>query len=58
MLFGVISELISRIIWSLPLVYSVHFGKIYLFIYAEFSKGNTIVGKRLIQDFRTQNTCN
>ena len=54
MLFGIISELISRITWSLPLVYSVYFGKIYRFIYAEFPKGNTIVGKRRIQDFRTQ----
>ena len=40
MLFGIISELISRITWSLPLVYSVYFGKIYRFIYAEFPKGN------------------
>ena len=31
---GIISELISRITWSLPLVYSVYFGKIYCFIYA------------------------
>ena len=54
MLFGIISELISGITCSLPLVYSVYFGKIYCFIYAEFSKGNTIVGKRRIQDFRTQ----
>ena len=58
MLFGIISELISRITWSLPLVYSVYFGKIYRFIYAEFPKGNIIVGKRRIQDFRTQYTCN
>ena len=62
MLFGIISgiitELISRITWSLPLVYSVYFGKIYYFIYAEFPKGNTIVGKRRIQDFRAQYTCN
>ena len=49
MLFGNISELIFRIIWSLPLVYSVYFGKIYRFIYAEFPKGDTIVGKRRIQ---------
>ena len=55
---GIISELISRITWSLPLVYSVYFGKIYRFIYAEFPKGNTIVGKRRIQDFRAQYTCN
>ena len=58
MLFGIISELISRITWSLPLVYSVYFGKIYRFIYAEFPKGNTIVGKRRIQDFRSQYTYN
>ena len=58
MLFGIISELISRITWFLPLVYSVYFGKIYRFIYAEFPKGNTIVGKRRIQDFRAQYTCN
>ena len=58
MLFGIISELISRITWSLPLVYSVYFGKIYRFIYAEFPKGNTIVGKRRIHDFRTQYACN
>ena len=58
MLFGIISELISRITWSLPLVYSVYFGKIYRFIYSEFPKGNTIVGKRRIQDFRAQYTCN
>ena len=37
---GIISKLISRITWSLPLVYSVYFGKIYRFIYAEFPKGN------------------
>ena len=55
---GIISELISKITWSLPLVYSVYFGKIYRFIYAEFPKGNTIVGKRRIQDFRAQYTCN
>ena len=55
---GIISELISRITWSLPLVYSVYFGKIYRFIYAEFLKGNTIVGKRRIQDFGAQYTCN
>ena len=55
MLFEIISELIS---WSLPLVYSVYFGKIYRFVYAEFPKGNTIVGKRRIQDFRAQYTCN
>ena len=55
MLFEIISELIS---WPLPLVYSVYFGKIYRFIYAEFPKGNTIVGKRRIQDFRAQYTCN
>ena len=55
---GIISELISRITWSLPLVYSVYFGKIYRFIYAGFPKGNTIVGKRRIQDFRAQYTCN
>ena len=58
MLFGIISELISRITWSLPLVYSVYFGKINRFIYVEFPKGNTIVGKRRIQDFRAQYTCN
>ena len=29
-----------------------------LFIYSEFPKGNTIVGKRRIQDFRAQYTCN
>ena len=57
MLFGIISELISRITWSLPLVYSVYFGKIYRFIYAKFPKGNIIVGKRWIQDFRAQHTC-
>ena len=57
-MFGIISELISGITWSLPLVYSVYFGKIYRFIYAEFPKGNTIVGKRRIQDFRIQYTCN
>ena len=55
MLFEIISELIS---WSLPLVYSVYFGKIYRFIYAEFPNGNTIVGKRRIQDFRAQYSCN
>ena len=55
---GIISKLISRITWPLPLVYSVYLGKIYYFIYAEFPKGNTIVGKRRIQDFRTQYTCN
>ena len=55
---GIISELISKITWSLPLVYSVYFGKIYRFIYAGFPKGNTIVGKRRIQDFRAQYTCN
>ena len=32
--------------------YSMYFEKIYRFIYAEFSKGNTIVGKLRIQDFR------
>ena len=53
-LFGIISELISRITWSLPLVYSVYFRKIYRFIYAKFPDGNTIVGKRRIQDFRAQ----
>ena len=47
MLFEIISELISRITWSLPLVYSVYFGKIYRFIYAEFPKGNKIVGKHM-----------
>ena len=40
MLFGIISELISelisRVTLSLPLVYSVCFGKIYYLIYAEF----------------------
>ena len=55
---GIISELISRITWSFPLVYSVYFGKIYRFIYAELPKGNTIVSKRRIQDFRAQYTCN
>ena len=55
---GIISELNSRITWSLPLVYSVYFGKIYRFIYSEFPKGNTIVGKRRIQDFRAQYACN
>ena len=58
MLFGNISELIFRIIWSLPLVYSVYFGNIYCFIDAGFPKGNIMVGKRRIQDFRTQYTCN
>ena len=57
MLFGIIAELISRITWSLSLVYSVYFGKIYRFIYAKFPKGNKIVGKRRIQDFRTRHTC-
>ena len=33
---GIISELISRVTLSLPLVYSVCFGKIYHLIYAEF----------------------
>ena len=37
---GIISELISRITWSFPLVYWVYFGKIYRFIYAAFPKGN------------------
>ena len=46
MLFGIISELISRITRFLPLVYSMYFGNIYRFIYAEFPKGNTIVGER------------
>ena len=55
---GIISKLISRITWSLPLVYSVYLGKIYYFIYAEFPKGNTIVGKRRIQDFKAQYACN
>ena len=48
MLFEIISEPISGTTWSPPLVYSVHFGKIYHFIYAEFPKGNTIAGKRRI----------
>ena len=34
MLFEIISALISRITWSLPLVYSVYFGKICRFIHA------------------------
>ena len=55
---GIISELICKITWSLPMVYSVCFGKIYRFIYAEFPKGNTTVDKRRIQDFRAQYTCN
>ena len=58
MLSETISEFISRVTWSLSLVYSVYFGKIYRFICAEFPKGNTIVGKRRIQDFRAQYTCN
>ena len=57
MLFAIILGLIPRITWSLPSVYSVYFGKIYRFIYAEFPKGNTIVGKRQIQAFRAQHTC-
>ena len=57
-MFEIISELIFRITWSLPLVYSVYFGNIYCFSYAGFQKGNTIVGKRRIQDFRAQCTCN
>ena len=57
LLFGIISELNSRITRSLPLVYSVYFGKNYRFIYAKFPKGNTIVGKRRIQDFMAQHTC-
>ena len=57
MLFAIISGLISRITWFLSSVYLVYFGKIYRFIYAEFPKGNTIVGKRQIQAFRAQHTC-
>ena len=37
---GIISELISRITWSLPLVYSVYFGKIYCFIYASAERNH------------------
>ena len=56
MLFGIISgiiaELISRITPVSSFGYSMYFEKIYRFIYAEFPKGNTIVGKLRIQDFR------
>ena len=52
---GIISELISRITWSLPLVYSVYFGKIYCFIYASAERkqslanaGSKILGLSLL----------
>ena len=57
MLFGIISELISRITWSISLFYSVYLGKFTASFMLD-SRKETIVGKRRIQDFRAQYTCN
>ena len=57
MLFGIISELISRITWSISLFYSVYLGKSTASFMLD-SRKETIVGKRRIQDFRAQYTCN
>ena len=57
MLFGIISELISGITWSISSFHSVYFGKSTASFMLDSRKG-TIVGKRRIQDFRAQYTCN
>ena len=57
MLFVIISELISRITWSISSFHSVYFGKSTASFMLDSRKG-TIVGKRRIQDFRAQYTCN
>ena len=57
MLFGIISELISRITWSISLFYSVYLGKSTASFILD-SRKETIVGKRRIQYLRAQYTCN
>ena len=57
MLFGIISELISRIPWSISSFHSVYLGKSTASFMLD-SRQETIVGKHRMQDFRAQYTCN